>query len=1049
MAGTDFISRRFVRHVLRALCVVALLAGSIAARASEYHGLVTFNGLPVPGATVTVTQGGKKLVTVTDTQGFYSFPTLTDGAVTIDVEMTGFAAIRQNVTIAPDLAMGKWELKQLSLEQIRTALKPVPSAGVTVTQARSEPKKTGEAPKPQGAQTAAPAPPPEEVAQRAADGLLINGSVNNAATSQFTLGPRFGNTASGKSLYTFSVYVSIDNSALNAKSYSLTGVDTPKPELNQLSGGFSVQGPLKIPHLLRNGPNIFANYAWVRNGTAVTTPGFVPTQAQRDGNFLLPIYAPTFGLSAACLSAGVTPGAQFAGNVIPVACISPSAQSLLKLYPLPNFNGNSQYNYQLPLVTNLDSDAVSAIVNKTVGRKDQLSGTFGLTSTRGNNTNLLGFLDATNNLGIVSHINWSHSFTGRLRMNLGYQFSRLSQLMTPYFANRMNVSGNAGITGNNQDPENWGPPALNFSSNLTPMTDANSFFNRNETNGVSSRMTWTHSSHNFTVGFDFRRQEFNYLAQTNPRGTFTFTGATTAGSVAGSGSDVADFLLGIPATSTIAFGNADKYLRQSVYDAYLNDDWRVNPQLTINAGVRWEYGSPVTETENRLVNLDVATGFSKVAPVVASDPVGPVTLQSYPRSLMQPDKNGIEPKIGLSWRPIPGSSMVIGAGYGIYYDTSIYQGIAIQMAQQAPLSKSLTVQNSPTCLLTLANGFNPCSATTPQTFGVDPNYRVGYVQTWNLTARRDLPGSLQMTAAYLGNKGTHGAQQFLPNTYPAGGNNPCLSCPVGFQYLASGGNSTRQAGQLQLRRRLHNGFTASVLYTFSKSIDDDTSLGGPGATTQSSTGTQSSAGPAQDGQSAATQSTGGLVQDWLNLSGQRGLSTFDQRHLLNVTVQYTTGMGMGGGTLMSGWKGRVYKEWTFLTQISAGSGLPQTPFASAVAVSGSSGFVRPNVTGLPLYAAPPGRFLNPAAYITPPAGQWGNARRDAITGPKQFSLDAYMVRTFRLNPRFNLTVQVTATNALNHVTYTSWWTNINSTQFGLPQTANGMRTLQTTFRLRF
>ena len=145
--------------------------------------------------------------------------------------------------------MGKCELKQLSLDQIRTMLKPVLSAGVTVTQARSEPKKTGEAPKQQGAQAAAQGPPPEEVAQRAADGLLINGSVNNAATSQFTLGPRFGNTASGKSLYTFSVYLTVDNSVLNAKSYSLTGIDTPKPALSQLSGGFSHRAwPLKIPH---------------------------------------------------------------------------------------------------------------------------------------------------------------------------------------------------------------------------------------------------------------------------------------------------------------------------------------------------------------------------------------------------------------------------------------------------------------------------------------------------------------------------------------------------------------------------------------------------------------------------------------------------------------------------------------------------------------------------------------------------------------------------------------------------------------------------------
>src|ERR1700722_17521976 len=109
MTGMDFISRRFVRQALRGLCVLALLLGSLAARASEYHGLVTFNGLPVPGATVTVTQGGKRRVTVTDTQGRSSLPKLTDGAATIDVEMTGFAAIKQDVTIAPNVAMGKWE----------------------------------------------------------------------------------------------------------------------------------------------------------------------------------------------------------------------------------------------------------------------------------------------------------------------------------------------------------------------------------------------------------------------------------------------------------------------------------------------------------------------------------------------------------------------------------------------------------------------------------------------------------------------------------------------------------------------------------------------------------------------------------------------------------------------------------------------------------------------------------------------------------------------------------------------------------------------------
>ena len=152
---------------------------------------------------------------------------------------------------------------------------------------------------------------------------------------------------------------------------------------------------------------------------------------------------------------------------------------------------------------------------------------------------------------------------------------------------------------------------------------------------------------------------------------------------------------------------------------------------------------------------------------------------------------------------------------------------------------------------------------------------------------------------------------------------------------------------------------------------------------------------------------------------------------------------------MSGWRGRLYKEWTVQTQIVAGSGLPQTPLDTSVVVSGYSAFVRPDVTGAPLYDAPAGRFLNPAAFAAPLLGQWGNARRNSITGPGQFSLNAAMVRTFRLKNKLNLDVQVAAKNALNHVVFSGWVPNINSTQFGLPAAANSMRSVQTALRLRF
>jgi hypothetical protein len=1013
----------------RLFWVVAWMAASSFAAASEHHGQVTFSGLPVPGATVIVTQGSKKSATVTDWQGVYSFPDLADGTWTINVEMLCFSTIKQEVTIGPNAPTATWELKLLPLDQIRAATKPVLGVIAVAPTVKSEPSK------PADGKVAEAVPPPEDISQRAADGLLINGSVNNAAASQYSLAQAFGNNRnSGRGLYTGGVAVIVDSSAFDARPYSLSGQSTPKADYNQVTGVLTLGGPIRIPHLLRNGPNFIVVYEWMRDRNATTLPGLVPDQAERDGDFSqetnasgqpFQIFNPATGLP-------------FPGNIVP---ISPQAQALLKLYPLPNFAGNSRYNYQVPIVSSTHQDSVQTRLNKTLNSKNQVYGTIAFQSSRSGTPNLFNFLDTTDALGINTTVNWSHQLSRVVRMNLGFQFSRISTRITPYWENRENIAGEAGITGNSQDPTNWGPPTLSFSSGVAGLSDSQSSFNRNRTDGLSFSTQWNHSHHNVIAGGDFRRQEYNYLSQQDPRGSFFFTGVATQGSVNGvamGGSDVADFLLGVPDTSSIAFGNADKYLRESVYDAYITDDWRVDPQLTVNIGVRWEYSAPITELHDRLVNLDVASGFTAVAQVLASDPVGTLTQQHYPTSLLRQDKNVFEPRIAASWRPIPGSSMVVRAGYGIYSDTSVYQSTALQMAQQAPLSKSLSVQNSPTCPLTLANGFNPCSTITANTFAVDPNFRVGYAQLWQLSVQRDLPASLQMTATYLGTKGTRGVQEFYPNTYPIGAANPCPDCPSGFAYLTSYGNSTREAGQIQLRRRLHNGFTASLQYTYSKSIDDDGALGGQG--------------PVAPGVASKAASPGSLLvaQNWLNLNAERGLSTFDQRHLLNVQMQYTTGMGAGGGTLMGGWRGEMLKEWTVVSTITAGTGLPQTPiYAAVVPGTGFSNSIRPNYTGASIYAAPSGLSLNPAAYTAPASGQWGTAGRNSITGPGQFSLNASLGRTFRVKDRYNLDLQIFSTNLLNHAVYTGWITTVNNAQFGTPLAANPMRSLQTTLRLRF
>jgi len=1024
-------------------------------------------------------------VAITDTQGFYSFADLADGKWTLTIEMTGFAPVKQEVTVAPNVPAGAFELKLLTLEQMRATAKPVtaeaaPAASTQIAEAKpgapaaasmgaapaasagTAAAKKGAAAKPEEAISAAQeapmaAPEQDATAQQSNDSFLINGSQSNAATSQYSMSQAFGNMRNGgRFLYNGGLSLTLNNSALDARQYSLTGQNTQQQSFNNFSLGGTFGGPLKLSHVIHYvpGANFSVSYQRTQQSTLTTQAALVPTAAQQLGDLTGAgaVYDPSTGSvygATNCLPA------LYAVDASPAACIpqneiSPAAQSLLKFYP-SNPTGIPPYNYQASLDSDVHQDGFATTVSMPAGHKDYLYGNFNIQSSRSGNTNLFGFHDSTDSLGMSSNVNWRHSFKPRLWMVTGYSFNRSRNRVTPFFvAKRENVEGDAGIANAaNLTETNWGPPSLSFSSNIYGLSDATSSNNRNETNSLTASMEWYHLRHDITVGGDLRRRELNYLSQSNPDGSLGFNGtatqqippcppATSPCPAPTGGSDFADFLLGIPDTSNIAYGNADKYLRQSLYDAYISDDFRVSPELSVKWGVHWEYGAPITELKGRLVNLDVAPGFTTEQPVVAAIPYGPVTGQTYPASLIHPDKSGVAPNIGIAWRPVSGSSLLVRSGYQIGHDTSVYQSTAYQMATQhgtplAPLSSSLSVSNSAACPFTIANPFSvPCATTTADTFAMDPNFRVGYIQIWMLSVQRDLPGSLQMLATYTGNKGTRGVQEFIPNTAPPGAPNPYASLPHGYLYRTSNGNSTHEEGSLQLRRRLHNGLAAGATYTFAKSLDDDYSLGGGGSV---------GSGP-------------NVAQNWKDLSsGQRGLSTFDQRHVLSANAQYTTGMGLGGKTLMSGWKGLAYKEWTVSVAIKVASGLPETPTYGGAAVSGTgfSGPIRPNVTGVSLYSGQlPGTHLNQAAYSVP-SGQWGDARRDSITGPNQFNLNATMARTFRLGKNYNLFTELDATNLLNHVTFSGWNTTWipNSTQFGAAMGPNAMRTVQLTARLRF
>ena len=805
---------------------------------------------------------------------------------------------------------------------------------------------------------------------------------------------------------------SLDNSVWDARSYSLTGQETARPGYAKARGTMTLGGPLKIPKLLdgRRGTwNLTYAFNRSRNGSTLTQT--MPTALERAGDF---------SQSVSATGGPVTiydplTGSPFPGNVIPADRINQASKGLVQYYPLPNFPGFRQ-NYQTAITNTQNSDNLNTRANQTINAKNRLNGGFNYMGSNSANPNVFGFLDSGEVRNMSANIAWGHNFSTRLINNLRYNFSRSRNAMLPFFAYQQNVAAELGINGTSQEPQNWGPPTLSF-TNYAGLTDGNSSLVRNQTSAAGDSLIWIHGVHNITMGFDYRRQQLNRQSDPNARGQFTFTGLVTSNVVDGvaapaTGFDFADFLLGFPGTSALRYGNSSLYFRSSNYSLYTTDDWRISTRFSLNYGLRWDYGTPINELYNHMVNLAVGPDFGGISQALAG-------TSGYSDTLVHADKNNFSPRIGFALRPLKKGTMVIRGGYGIYYNTQIYNQIANNMAQQPPFATTLSIANSLTNPLTLQNGFiaPPSLDGITNTYAIDPNYRTGYAQIWQLSVQNDLGHSLVGTITYNGTKGTALDQTLLPNSAPPGGKANGL--PSGYIYEASNGNSIYHGVTFQLMRRFRSGISANALYTYSKAIDN------------------------------AVQ-----AQNYLDTSAERALSASSRTHVANFNWQWSSGSGRGAGFgTINGWRGKALRDWNFTNSVTVGSGFPLTPTIGGVRATttgtGITGNVRANATGLAVNDAPTGQPFNFAAFAVPAAGQWGNAGRDTIIGPAQFGLNASLGRVIRIAERKNLNVRFDATNALNHVTFRGFNTTIGSNNLGLYSGASAMRSMTATVRFSF
>jgi trimeric autotransporter adhesin len=1100
-----------------------LLAWCLSVQAQS--GFVRSTGQPIPGATITITQGEKSLSTVTDADGHYTFPPLGVGSWKVQVEMFGFQPLQQEADYTQnggrfDFAL---QLKESEAAQrirafsqrMANGAQQGSGSGARSPQAQTDAELQGllnnggtqsfSAPAAGSGQAGgsnesflvsgslspgmAAGRPPDSGPEMMAFGGVGTGDItgqsgNPAAFAQsggavpggaggfgggpggfggggFGGGPRggggrfggpgagrrpgagpppgavFGNRRRRTQTIHGEASFSLQNSALNAKPFSLNGLDVPQASYAQSRFSLIMGGPLVLKKVVHDpSTQFFITYFGTRAKTPELFTETVPTDAERRGDFSRTVQSlGSSGTAVPVLIFDPATRLPFPGNTIPTTMLNPISLGLLNFYPRQNQVGLSN-NYQFETAQASNTDNLGLRIQRSITKKDRLSFNFQLQDRDGTTAQPFGYSDSTNGYGINTQLQWTRNLGAATISNAQIRFNRNVTRLNPYFATQPDVATELGIGGTSGDPINNGPPTLTF-TNYASLSDGTYSVTRNQSQTGGESITLLRGSHSVTLGFTYTRADLARLTDPNGRGTLSFTGVATSQVDAGgntatqTGYDLADFLLGYQQSSSIRYGATSNYFYENQYAAYVQDEWKILPNLTLTGGLRYEYFSPFAEKYGRMANLDIAPGFSAVTVVLPNQPG--VYSGTYSNALIDPDHNNFAPRLALAWK-LPWDtkhSTLLRAGYGIYYNQQAYIQLAQQLAQQPPFAISNAVNTSTENVLTLQRGFLD---TTPQsvtnTFAVSRGYRTPYAGTWNLTLEHDFSGGFFVEVGYLGTKGTRLDVRTTPNQTAPGSSQIIneatqVANASGFLFDDSIGNSIFHALQVRAVRRFSRSLSFNVFYQFAKSIDDSSTFGGAGNTS---------------------------AQNWLDISAERGLSSFDVRHQLQGTFVLSSPYGAPFSTLPDDTKvGKLLKSWQLTGSVTAQTGNPLTArvlgSGTQLAQTGGTGSNRADSTGEPIILDD--GFFNLGAFSVPASGTFGNAGRNTIPGPDLVSVNLAVSRSFNLSERRRLEFRFEANNVLNHVNYTSFYTVVNAVNYGLPSTAGAMRTLNAVVRFRF
>jgi trimeric autotransporter adhesin len=858
------------------------------------------------------------------------------------------------------------------------------------------------------------------------------------------------------------LYFSDDNSSLDATPFSLSGFPVSKSQYNQSHFGANFGGPLNIPKIFNGGNKWFFFAGWNASRGDAPYDAFstVPTLDERNGNFSNATY--NNGSPVEIFNSTTGQQYQFNGvpNAIDPSLFSPAAKSLLQFIPLPNIPltaTGQNFHYVTSGATSSDAVTLRLVHNfgSSPGPMVFGPGGGGRSGRRQNNINF-GFNWSRNSSSIVNPFpslaggnstqglnataGWVYGknhATNNLRVN----YNHLHVSTTNLYSNVTDVAGpgGAGITGISNDPFDWGLPGISFTS-FGGLNDPIPRRELDRTYTISDTLNWNHGKHYWRFGGDYRRILQSFRSSRNAEGSFVFTGFGTSEYAAGStqpladtGYDFADFLLGFPQQTSLQFGANAYNFRANSFDFFAQDDWRILPSFSVNLGLRYEYIGPYTETQDRIANLQVGSGFATATPIVPSGAVLPpdsgTFLTSSNPALVNPDRNNFAPRIGIAWKPAP--KTVVRAGYGINYNLAQYGTMIQNFAFQPPFASTATNSTDLTGLtgptpLTLVNGFPAVSQTTvTNNFAVNPDYALGYVQIWNLDIQHEFHGNVVLNVGYNGAKGTRIDSD---RALLVADNQP-------FIYESSEGNSILHAASVRIRRRMSKSLGFGAQYIFSKSLDDASSIGGSGVV---------------------------VAQNPFDLPADRGLSGFNQTHKFNGNWIYDLPFGENHRFAQKGMLAHILSNWQWSGDFTVASGLYFTPsiLGGSVDISrGVSGSQRANVVpGQPISLSNPSalEWFNTAAFCVPGAAcvnptnsTFGDAGRNTIEGPGSIIFNMSINRSIPIKESRNLDLRFTANNVFNHVNFANISTAVNSQAFGEVTSVGNMRRVTVQARFRF